>query len=94
MTKSNSFDIFGNQIDWKNQIKSGIKNKKFPTWTGGYIYKSHFGFLTLDSTKMKEIWDARPKTEQERNLIYGEYIAKEISEGKRHYDPNTKTIHR
>ena len=94
VTKSNSFDIFGNQIDWKNQIKSIIKNKKFPTWTGGYGYKSHFGFLTLDSTKMKQLWDARPKTEQERNLIYGEHIAEEISEGKRNYDPNTKTIHR
>ena len=42
---------------------------------------------------MKELWAARPKTEQERNLIYGEYIAKEISEGRRHYDPATKIIH-
>ena len=51
VTKPNSFDIFGYQIEWGRLVKEDIKHSKFPNWVKGYYYRSHFGFLIVESYK-------------------------------------------
>ena len=68
VTKENSFDIYGNQILWDNY------------WTrDGFKYLSHFGFLRVDGAKIKEVWDERPNTREEKALLLGDSIALDLS---------------
>ena len=75
VTKPNSFDIFGNPIDWSKLFRMYVRHNKFPNWKRGFFYKSHYGFLIVDTSRMKQLWDASEKTEQEKNLIFADHVA-------------------
>ena len=42
--------------------------------------------MIVETKKLKEIWGRRPKTGEERNLEWGDWVASEISAGIRHYN--------
>jgi hypothetical protein len=70
VTKPHSFDIFGKIIDW--------------TVFGENInYKSHFGYLIIDEVDFKRIWDTRPNTLLEKELLLGDSLALDLFSEKK-----------
>ena len=41
---------------------------------------------------MKQLWDGREKTNQEKNLVFADHVADELTSWKRYYDSATDTV--
>ena len=49
--------------------------------------------MIVETTRMKQLWDGREKTNQEKNLVFADHVADELSSGKRQYNKDLDIIY-